>query len=478
MSYSFRIFVSTAIILGLGFWGYGYWLLKEVRSQYSVTIEDSLVDFSNVLASYLSAQADQGQLNTKDFDKAFKNFKKLTFRVNIHGVIKGSSPINAYVTDADGVVVYDSRGKQNVGKDFSQWNDVYLTLKGEYGARSTRTNSSDPLSSVFYIAAPIQYEGNVIGVVSVIKPEQSLRAFVARGRKKVLMATALVLFLAMFAAALFSYWLTRPIWALTDYANRITKGEVLRPPRSTSVEFTKLAKAFDEMRISLEGKKSVERFVQHLTHELKSPLSAIAGAAELLRSPMPDEKKKQFISNIEKEAERAKNQLEELLELAALESRSELLDPQEIKLINLFANAKESVFSLLERKDLKVEFNVEPESLSVVTEIALMRKVFVSLLSNAIDFSPRGGVVTLSAQQVGGRIQIAVEDQGPGIPDYAREKVFEKFFSLERPATGKKSSGLGLSFVKEAVALHGGAVKIDSSELPGLGVKVLILLDS
>jgi hypothetical protein len=72
MSYSFRIFVSTAIILGLGFWGYGYWLLKEVRSQYSVTIEDSLVDFSNVLASYLSAQADQGQLNTKDFDKAFK----------------------------------------------------------------------------------------------------------------------------------------------------------------------------------------------------------------------------------------------------------------------------------------------------------------------------------------------------------------------------------------------------------------------
>ncbi len=463
MKYSYKIFLSILIILGLGFWGYGYWLMKEIRGQYSESIEESLVDFSNILAAYLSAQAEGGQVKTDDFNEAFKNFKKSSFRANIHGVIKGDSPINAYVTDEKGKVLFDSRDPTNVGKDFSQWNDVYLTLKGQYGARSTRSNDNDPLSSVFYVAAPIQYEDRIIGVVSVIKPEKSLQVFVARGRQKIIFTTFLILIGATIIAAIFSYWLTRPINALTRYAQKISEGESARPPRSTSTEFNNLAKAFDEMRISLEGKKSVENFVQHLTHELKSPLSAIMGAAELLKEDMPPEKREKFLNNIEIESTRAKSQLEDLLTLATLESRSELIQFEKFSLSDLLEELKMSYLPLLENKGLELKIKVVPQDLLARGERKLIAQAISSILSNAIDFSPQNGVIEMNGRRADRNICIEISDQGPGIPEYAQDRIFEKFYSLERPDTGKKSTGLGLSFVKEAISLHSGEIKILSS---------------
>ena len=95
MNYSLRIFISIILVLGLGFWGYGHWLMKEIRSQYAQTMEESLVDFSNVLASYLSAQSMNGKLNTQDFNTAFENFRNRKFQARIHGRVKNTSPIHA-----------------------------------------------------------------------------------------------------------------------------------------------------------------------------------------------------------------------------------------------------------------------------------------------------------------------------------------------------------------------------------------------
>ena len=76
------------------------------------------------------------------------------------------------------------------------------------------------------------------------------------------------------------------------------------------------------------------------------------------------------------------------------------------------------------------------------------------------QFSPRGGCVTIAARGDGGRVEFVVEDEGPGIPDYALGRIFERFYSLERPATGRKSTGLGLALVREIAHLHGGEVEL------------------
>jgi two-component system sensor histidine kinase CreC len=97
-----------------------------------------------------------------------------------------------------------------------------------------------------------------------------------------------------------------------------------------------------------------------------------------------------------------------------------------------------------------------------------------NLVQNAIDFSPAQGRIGVTAEKVGDRIELCVDDEGPGIPEFAHSRIFEKFFSLERPDTGKKSTGLGLNFVKEAAALHGGSV--DVKNLPERGLRARLVL--
>ena len=148
MRYSLTIFIGIIAVVGLGLSGYAYWVYKDIRYQDKIIVEDSLVDFSNIFASYLSSQLKTEQLNTVDLNKAFKNLKTIDFQATIHGVPKNSSAIDIYITDERGIVLYDSQSETNIGKDFSRWNDVLRTLKGEYGARSTRADPSDPFSSV------------------------------------------------------------------------------------------------------------------------------------------------------------------------------------------------------------------------------------------------------------------------------------------------------------------------------------------
>ena len=150
MRYSLTIFVGIIAVVGLGLSGYSYWLYKDIRHQNKIIVEDSLADFSNLFASYLSSQVKTGKLNTVDFSKALKNLKKIDLQATIHGVPKNSSAIDIYITDERGIVLYDSQSETNIGKDFSRWNDVLRTLKGEYGARSTRSDPKDPFSKAYH----------------------------------------------------------------------------------------------------------------------------------------------------------------------------------------------------------------------------------------------------------------------------------------------------------------------------------------
>jgi two-component system sensor histidine kinase CreC len=107
----------------------------------------------------------------------------------------------------------------------------------------------------------------------------------------------------------------------------------------------------------------------------------------------------------------------------------------------------------------------------------LLRRAVSNLLDNALDFSPEGGHIELGLQVQGRWAQITVRDQGPGIPGYAQDKVFEKFYSLARPHSKKKSTGLGLSFVKEIASLHRGKVELGNRpEKEGSGASAVLWL--
>ena len=215
-----------------------------------------------------------------------------------------------------------------------------------------------------------------------------------------------------------------------------------------------LVRAFEEMRDTLEGRQHAERYTQALAHEVKAPLAAIRGAAELLDEEMPADQRNKFLANIRSEAARIQQIVERLLELSSLEARKALRQAETVDAAALATEAAEVLRPAFEAA--RVRLAVRAAAAGLRGERVLLREAVVNLLQNALDFSPAGTEVALIVRGEAGRVFFVVEDGGPGVPDYALPRVFERFYSLPRPGTGRKSTGLGLALVREIAHLHGG----------------------
>jgi two-component system sensor histidine kinase CreC len=108
-----------------------------------------------------------------------------------------------------------------------------------------------------------------------------------------------------------------------------------------------------------------------------------------------------------------------------------------------------------------------PEPVPVRGEAFILRSAVTNLLENAIDFSPAGGTVEVALRRENGTAFIEISDRGPGVPDYATDRVFDRFYSLRHHASGRKGTGLGLTLVKEAAELHGGWVSLEARDEGG-----------
>jgi two-component system sensor histidine kinase CreC len=455
---SVRILLGYFLLLGFAVWFVMRSFSAELVPGMRQSLEEVLVDSANLIAEIVRDEVASGQVAEGRFAEAMEEFIDRRIEARIWFMKKRDPNLIVYITDKNGIVIYDSRGR-DVGKDYSQWNDVYLTLRGEYGARTTRDDESDPYSSVMYVAAPVRHAGSIVGVVTVAKPSVTVQPFVERARRNI-EEKGVVIILGAIAIGLFiTWWLTFSIRKLTTYARAVRQGERVEVPRLREKELAQLAEAMEAMRSELEGKDYVEHYLHTLTHELKSPLAAIRGAAELLDEEMPLEDRQRFIGNIRNESERLHQVVEQLLGLAALEKRQGLEQVEQIEIAPLLQQLSEDKSPMLQQKALtiKTEF---AEDVVVKGERFLIQQAVSNLIDNAIAFSPQGGSITITTNIREGLCDIAIADQGPGIPDYARGRVFERFYSTPRPDGGARSSGLGLSFVSEVAQLHGGDVKL------------------
>jgi two-component system sensor histidine kinase CreC len=222
-----------------------------------------------------------------------------------------------------------------------------------------------------------------------------------------------------------------------------------------------LAEAVETMRDRLEGRDYVERYVHTLTHEMKSPLAAIAGAAELLREALPAPQRERFAGLAVGEAERLQRMIERLLALATVEQRRELQEQRPVPLQPVVEELLASRMPIIARKRLRIDQRI-PEDVTLLGERFLITQAVGNVLDNALDFSPEQGVITVEVEAAGDAWRLTVANTGNAIPDYARDRLFERFYSLPRPDTGRKSTGLGLAFVREVAQLHGGAITVDN----------------
>lgn len=258
-------------------------------------------------------------------------------------------------------------------------------------------------------------------------------------------------------------WLTTGLGQLSRYARAVSAGEPVPPPRRRRDEIGDLGQALETMRRKLEGKAYVEQYVQSLTHEMKSPLAAIRGAAELLQEPLPEADRVHFARSIVDQQERLTETIDKLLALAEVEQHGWLQTRDPIALPALLADAAAAAQVRAQAAGVQVRIGNVPD-LPVQGDAYLLRQALHNLIDNAIAFSPSGAEIALQAEVDGQGVRLQVADRGAGIPDYARERVFERFYSLARPGSGRRSSGLGLPFVQEVARLHDGRASVDVRE--------------
>ncbi|UCU99549.1 two-component system sensor histidine kinase CreC [Acidovorax radicis] len=460
--------------------------MAEIKPSVREVMEDMMVDTANILAELASDDLAAGRLNgraghnndSSAFAQHVRRYATRPIDAAIWGFSKQSLDYRIYVTDTTGRVLFDSENRA-VGADYSQWRDVALTLRGEYGARSTRDVDADDTSGVMHVAAPIyvQQDGvrKIAGVLTVAKPTRTVQRFIDRAERKVFMGGLLLLALSAAVGVAVTLWMVWNVRRLRDYALSVqgpADGERRDPNQPQAValavpqvpgELGDLARAMDRMRARLEGRDYIEGYVRALTHELKSPVAAIRGAGELLQDDLPAADRAEFATQVVQQTERLQRIIDRLLELSKLEQRHHAEGRAPVALHDCAEAAMAQTRARAGQRGIRL--TLDGQGSTGPWEAELVTLALTNLLDNAIDFAPAGSTVRVELDGA----TVAVRDSGPGVPDYALPRLGERFFSTARPGGERSGSGLGLAIVQRVMALHGGQMVVRNTA-PGLRV--------
>jgi two-component system sensor histidine kinase CreC len=328
-----------------------------------------------------------------------------------------------------------------------------------------------------FVSFPLKRSGRIVGVLTLCRSKSSLVGWARRAQSKLFRAVLIGGVIVFLCAWLLTQAILHPIFRLTQYARDVTQGHRVPPPSIGRDEIGELTQAFVEMKTSLLERQDLERFVTQLTHELKSPISAIQGAAELLEDEaMPATLRERFLSNIHDQARRMNDIVQRLLLLVSLEQREALERSEQISISSLLKDICERFSPQAQKQGIRLLTHIAPNTPDTIKGDAfLIAQALANLIQNALHFTPHDGEITLSASRTDdGSLWLHVADTGAGIPDYALPRVLERFYSLEHPDSGKKGTGLGLPFVRQVALLHGGDFTIDNRPEGGVSANLFL----
>jgi two-component system, NtrC family, sensor histidine kinase GlrK len=309
---------------------------------------------------------------------------------------------------------------------------------------------------------------NVLADLSVDAEVESLRASAARSRNHVYWQMLAMVPSALLMIAGFTYLLTRPIRDLGQAIHRLGQGKLARRIRVTGPrDIEKLGDQLDWLRqrlITLEDQKT--RFFQHISHELKTPLTALREGSDLLAEEVVGQlnTEQQEIARILRHNSQSLERLiQDLLTYSQSQSalrlkETQLIELASLQMLDLIDDVLDTQKIALVAKSLSVRR--EYEKTTLVGDIKKLRVVMDNLISNAIKYSPQGGIITVRLVKQEDNAVIEVLDEGRGVKEADRERIFDAFYRTnEAIQSGTKGTGLGLAIVRDYVELHRGTVE-------------------
>jgi len=216
-------------------------------------------------------------------------------------------------------------------------------------------------------------------------------------------------------------------------------------------------------------------FVANVSHELRTPLTAIRGYVEaLLDEPADADSTQKFLEIIARHTTRMERLVKDLLRLARLDARQEVLEMARCDVRQIFSGVIADLTPSIEAKQQQVAIDVPLDATQVDGDPAKLHDIVRNLVENAVNYSPDGADVTLAAARVNGKYTITVADSGPGIPQEDLARVFERFYRVDKSRSRPGGTGLGLAIVKHLVELHGGEARAENAPSGGAVFTVIL----
>lgn len=385
----------------------------------------------------------------------------------------------------DGRVLADSSAEPSEMENHATRPEVVAALAGEEGS-SMRMSPTLGVQSL-YIATPIP-----AGALRVAVPLADIHDQITAIRKEMLTSMVYAFIPAMLVAAVFARLVSSRLGAIIEYAGRLTDGgyrhrlnwqgrdEMGLLAQKLDETAEKLESTFDQLErehAELERLEQIRKdFVINVSHELRTPLASIQGYAEtLLNGALYDtENNLKFVSIIKRNAERLANLTSDLLTLSRIELKLQKFQFASHRVNEIIGDCLDCMRPLAERKQIAIEAELASEDAEVFSDSEAVHQALRNLLDNAVKYAPQGGRIRVSARvlETGPGtppfIEIAVHDNGPGIPQDDLARLFERFYRVDKARSRELGgTGLGLAIVKHIAKAHGGAVRVESE--PGQG---------
>ncbi|WP_026234929.1 sensor histidine kinase [Calidithermus timidus] len=285
--------------------------------------------------------------------------------------------------------------------------------------------------------------------------------FMERLQRSLTWATLASVVLGILMAFVFARRLARPLEAISQGANRLAQGEltVRIPAPKGNDEVAQLARNFNAMAESLERLEKERRaMIADIAHELRTPLTVMQGRLEAIQDGVIrlDESE---IARLHNQTRLLSRLVEDLRTLSLVDAGRLALERQPLELRELLASAAQSFRTRAEARQVQLELDLPHQPIPLSADPDRLAQVVGNLLTNALDHTPMHGRIAISAGQEDGRVWFSVADTGPGIPEAALPKIFDRFYRVEQSRNRQTGgTGLGLSIVRALVELHGGQV--------------------
>src|ERR1700674_341652 len=305
---------------------------------------------------------------------------------------------------------------------------------------------------------------------------EELRTQAVKSRNSVFWLMIALIPTAVLLIGWFTYLIARPITQVSESIRGLGEGQFAKPIRIEGPgDMVRLGTQLDWLRerlVTLEAQKT--RFLQHMSHELKTPLTALREGSDLLSSGVVgnlNAEQREIARILQENSIELRKLIEGLLNYSAVQGKASYLDAKIAQLRDVVRRVVNDRKLPIVAKGVRIELNCE--HVTSYCDEEKIRVVLDNLLSNAVKYSPERGLISIKLYKERGDAVFEVLDEGPGIPPHERERIFDAFYrGTDAPVAAIKGSALGLSIVKEYVQLHKGRIEV--LEGPGAHFRIRI----